>query len=190
MACCLMASSHYLNQCWFTISKVHWHSFEYNFTRDTSAINHFKVSWKITFLKFLWNLPGANELKKFSGINFIWEQFCKKCSWSSSLKCLLKLYIEDYYHTPQQSITHMYHFFLLLFPGLRGSQLSDLFEIYLASRPPATSRAGSAHADPQPPVPPVSAAICTEGNIKRTYIAETYIWETISVFFLWKGICY
>ena len=25
MACCLMATSHYLNQCWFTISKVHWH---------------------------------------------------------------------------------------------------------------------------------------------------------------------
>ena len=40
MACCLMARSHYLNQCWFTISKVHWHSFEYNSTRDTLAINH------------------------------------------------------------------------------------------------------------------------------------------------------
>ena len=39
MACCLTAPSHYLNQCWFTISKVHWHSFEYNFTRDTWAIN-------------------------------------------------------------------------------------------------------------------------------------------------------
>ena len=39
-ACCLTAPSHYLNQCWFTISKVHWHSFEYNFTRDTSATNH------------------------------------------------------------------------------------------------------------------------------------------------------
>ena len=25
---------------WFTISKVHWHSFEYYFARDTSAINH------------------------------------------------------------------------------------------------------------------------------------------------------
>ena len=40
MACCLTAPSHYLNQCWLTISKVHWHSFEYSFTRDTSAINH------------------------------------------------------------------------------------------------------------------------------------------------------
>ena len=40
MACCLTALSHYMNTWWFTISKVHWHSFEYNFTRDTSAINH------------------------------------------------------------------------------------------------------------------------------------------------------
>ena len=39
MACCLTAPSHYLNQCWFTISEVHWYSFEYNFTRDTSAIS-------------------------------------------------------------------------------------------------------------------------------------------------------
>ena len=40
MACCLMAPSHYLNQCWLIISKVQWHSFEGNFTIDTSAINH------------------------------------------------------------------------------------------------------------------------------------------------------
>ena len=40
MACCLTAPSHYLKQCWFITSKVHWHSFQYNFTRDTSAINH------------------------------------------------------------------------------------------------------------------------------------------------------
>ena len=40
MACCLTAPSHYLNQCWLIISKIQWHSFEGNFTRDTSAINH------------------------------------------------------------------------------------------------------------------------------------------------------
>ena len=28
MACCLMAPSHYLNQCWLIISKVLWHSSE------------------------------------------------------------------------------------------------------------------------------------------------------------------
>ena len=40
MVCCLMAPSHYLNQCWLIISKVHWHSFDYNFRRDIAAINH------------------------------------------------------------------------------------------------------------------------------------------------------
>ena len=28
MACCLTAQNHYLNQCWFIISKVLWHSFK------------------------------------------------------------------------------------------------------------------------------------------------------------------
>ena len=39
MACCLTAPSHYLNQCWLTISEVQWHSPAGNFTRDTSAID-------------------------------------------------------------------------------------------------------------------------------------------------------
>ena len=40
MACCLIASSHYLNQCWLIISKVQWHSSECNFARDTSATSN------------------------------------------------------------------------------------------------------------------------------------------------------
>ena len=31
MACCLMAPSHYMNQCWLIISEVLWHSLESNF---------------------------------------------------------------------------------------------------------------------------------------------------------------
>ena len=40
MACCLMAPSHYLNQCWVIISKIQWYSSKGNFTRDTSTTNH------------------------------------------------------------------------------------------------------------------------------------------------------
>ena len=40
MACCLTAPSHYLKHCWLIISKVQWYPSESNFTRDTSAINH------------------------------------------------------------------------------------------------------------------------------------------------------
>ena len=39
MACCLMAPSHYLNQCWLIINKVQLHSSEGNFTRDILVIS-------------------------------------------------------------------------------------------------------------------------------------------------------
>ena len=38
MACCLKAPSHYLNQCWFIITDVFWHSHEGNFTRNAQDI--------------------------------------------------------------------------------------------------------------------------------------------------------
>ena len=43
MACCLMAPSHYLNQCWLIISKVLWLSCRGNFTRDASIINYWNL---------------------------------------------------------------------------------------------------------------------------------------------------
>ena len=38
MACCLMAPSHYLNQCWLIVSEALRHSPEGNFTEDAQAI--------------------------------------------------------------------------------------------------------------------------------------------------------
>ena len=38
MACCLMARSHYLNQCWLLICEVLWHSSGSNYTASTQAI--------------------------------------------------------------------------------------------------------------------------------------------------------
>ena len=58
MAFCLMALSHYLNQCWLIISGFHWDSSEGNFT---NLFN--KMTLKITYLIFFSNLPGANDLK-------------------------------------------------------------------------------------------------------------------------------
>ena len=46
MACCLMAPSHYLNQCWLIISKIQLHSSDGNFTRDTSH-QWLKLTWKL-----------------------------------------------------------------------------------------------------------------------------------------------
>ena len=39
MACCLMAPSQYLNQCWLIITKVQWCSSEGNFAWDITAIS-------------------------------------------------------------------------------------------------------------------------------------------------------
>ena len=61
MACCLTAPSHYLNQSWFIISKVEWHSSKGKLTRDTWAINYWNYL-EIMFLKFYSNFPGANLL--------------------------------------------------------------------------------------------------------------------------------
>ena len=52
MACCLMAPSHYLNQCWLIISEVLWYSPEGNFTWNAQDIYpwcEFENNWfKIT----------------------------------------------------------------------------------------------------------------------------------------------
>ena len=58
MACCLMAPSHYLNQCWLIIRKLQWHSFLQE--KPQSSVT--EISLKITYLKFCSNHPGTNEL--------------------------------------------------------------------------------------------------------------------------------
>ena len=56
MACCLTAPSHYLNQCWFIISKVQWHPSESKFRKNTSDINHWK-NFEIFLSKFSFKYP-------------------------------------------------------------------------------------------------------------------------------------
>ena len=63
MACCLTAPSHYLNQCWLIISKAQYHSSEGNSIKDTPAMKHEKIAWKLLIKKCHLNLPGAIELK-------------------------------------------------------------------------------------------------------------------------------
>ena len=50
MACCLIAPSHYLNQCWLMISEVLWHSPDSNFTENTK-IFIIEMSLKFTNLR-------------------------------------------------------------------------------------------------------------------------------------------
>ena len=60
MACCLLATSHYLNQCWLIISKFLCHLPESNFTVSAQAIVLYEL--EIILMESLPHLPGANEL--------------------------------------------------------------------------------------------------------------------------------
>ena len=104
MACCLMAPSHYLNQCWLVITKVLWHSFDDCFSTDALAII------EIDYLKFYSDLPGANELRKILIFNLqvslwtrtrhyglpwtllrgwnsytVWSRWFRICSWIANM---------------------------------------------------------------------------------------------------------
>ena len=62
MACCLMAPSHYLNQCWLNTSKTEWHSSRAS-SQQIPQPSITEITCKIKYLKFHSNFPGANELK-------------------------------------------------------------------------------------------------------------------------------
>ena len=63
MAWFLMAPSHHLNQCWLIISEVLWHHWpEDSLTGNAQDISPW-CDLKITKLRLLTHLPGANELK-------------------------------------------------------------------------------------------------------------------------------
>ena len=51
MACCLMAPSHNLNQCWPILNDIHRFSPEGNFTQDTLSIN-IKWGWILSWISF------------------------------------------------------------------------------------------------------------------------------------------
>ena len=68
MACCLTVSvtpRHYLNQFWFVISKVLWHSLEGNFTRDTSATIHYNYLENV-IPKISFKSPRDHEINSFN----------------------------------------------------------------------------------------------------------------------------
>ena len=64
ITCCLMATSHYLNQCWSSGRSSHIRISEGSFAQYASAItlSHTKSRLKITYLKFHPSLRGVNEL--------------------------------------------------------------------------------------------------------------------------------
>ena len=91
MACCLMAPSHYLNQCWRIISEVYWHSGNQLMTisQEMPQPSITKISLKNTYQKFHSNLPGGTELT---------------CPWMHSLMCLVVFALRGELPLPVQHI--------------------------------------------------------------------------------------
>ena len=80
MACCLTASSHYMNQCCFLIRQVLWHSPEGNSTRkaqDINPWNEFKncsiqittASPKCQCVKNYYPMEGQPDMKIWLGLS-------------------------------------------------------------------------------------------------------------------------
>ena len=74
IACCLMAPSHYLNQCWLIIHEAHWHLSEGNLTEKIPDVTHYEV--KITHLKIILHPPGVCEF-----IPICWRSLITVKSW-------------------------------------------------------------------------------------------------------------
>ena len=77
MACCLMAPSHYMNKCWFIISRVQRHSFEGHFTRYSSH-QSIKLAWKWLIWNYFSNSQGS-----MSQHTEVWSNACM-CHWTGS----------------------------------------------------------------------------------------------------------
>ena len=77
MACCLMAPSHYLNQCWLIISEILWHAFQTAISQQMLMNLVCNMSLEITLLKLLKHLPEANELcSYFTSQSTLYSLFC------------------------------------------------------------------------------------------------------------------
>ena len=108
---CLTAQSHYLNQCWLIIivsNDAHLRAISLEMSQPSVT----KISVKIIFLRFYWNLPGANELND----SILWH----KPESSNPLT----------YHSPRIHFSHCYFmktkFKLIYFMSSKGIPVHSL----------------------------------------------------------------
>ena len=126
VACCLMAPSHYLNQCWLS---YYWGSvaFTWEISRWVPKLLFFELNLKIILLKLLPHLPGANELSE----GFI-AQLCLSCT-----KPVPAGTMQHWYH-PTGKWLHAYCQTSDIRHTLVGKQLADHSDLVGAS-PVATA---------------------------------------------------
>ena len=65
MACCLMTSRHYLNQCWLIIDNVEWHSSKAS-SQEITQPSITEIIWIIKYLKISFKFPRGQWVKSLS----------------------------------------------------------------------------------------------------------------------------
>ena len=91
MACCLTAPSHYLKQCWLIISTDQWCLRVTSPEIPKPSITKISFNW----LKFLSNLPGANEFREIPIEENAFENVFKMTSILSQPQCVNSLWPSD-----------------------------------------------------------------------------------------------
>ena len=90
MACCLTATSHYLNKCWLIISHIFWHSHDVNFTANMQN-RYLWYEFKKYQLKV--TTTRVNGLANLDSKNNVWDDklFVHSCeSYCDSFSFVLK----------------------------------------------------------------------------------------------------
>ena len=91
-----MALSHYLNQYWLIISKVLWLSFQGNFTRDASIINHWNLFENyMSKISFIFPRGQWVNLFHLACCQQPWGQSGGKLGSSQSAQCTVIYLISD-----------------------------------------------------------------------------------------------
>ena len=93
MACCLMAQSHYINQCWLLISEVQWHSNGGTPTTDTSTINLWN-ELENYLCAILFKSPRIGELN-YDVYPQLLQWLVNKIEWNRSLHQPIDIKIND-----------------------------------------------------------------------------------------------
>ena len=86
MACCLMAPSHYLNQCWLFFNEILWYSTKGSFTGKPQNIypwnefENYQFNIQTTSLRGQWNINGLYGITT----HLAWGWPCRAVDWHCS----------------------------------------------------------------------------------------------------------
>ena len=72
MACCRAAPSHYVNQCWFIMNEILWHSFQGNVYWNTVHWNTQDVNLKVVFEMYTFEITATSARGQWVNALNVW----------------------------------------------------------------------------------------------------------------------